>query len=44
MKTNEDYCGSSMCRNGCTSMLNFDEPCSHYLVDSSFNTTDNEKS
>lgn len=22
-------CGSSMCRNGCTSMLNFNEPCAH---------------
>jgi hypothetical protein len=32
MKTNEAYCGSSMCRNGCTSMLNFGEPCAHYPI------------
>ena len=23
-------CGSSMCRNGCTSMMNFNEPCAHF--------------
>jgi len=23
-------CGGSMCRNGCSSMLNFDEPCAHF--------------
>jgi len=29
---NTNYCGSSMCKNGCLSMLKFDEPCAHHPI------------
>lgn len=37
MKTTDDYCGSSMCRNGCASMLNFNEPCAHIPIENNLN-------